>query len=148
MSKILSLFIILIGMIFSWRFFNTTPSIDTQTHAAIQSQLAILIEDTVKNKKPLSSDFKIERLVTSTINENMVSAQFSYQFNDIVDNTDTNKRETVTQSISGSALLAKTPSENNGLQKWVIQTIKTSKEAVVFNEGLVISSGSDENIVK
>lgn len=128
-------------MLATWYVFNSPTGISTQTHAAIQSQLAILIEETIKSKKPKSSDFQLDHLTTRSINENLISAQFSYKFNDLLPESNEDKTEQVTQSISGNALLARTPAEDGGLQKWVIQSIKTNQESVSFNDGLVISAG-------
>lgn len=80
---------------------------NTQIHAEIQSKLALLIEDTIKNKKPNSSDFEMNQMYTSAINENLVSAHFSYKFKDQMD-SGTPESEGVEQTISGYALLAKT----------------------------------------
>lgn len=134
-----SLIVLIAGLIWSWSLFNTTTKMNTQVHAEIQSKLALLIEDTIKNKKPHSSDFEMSQLYTSTINENLVSAHFSYKFKDILD-SDSTTEEAVEQNISGFALLAKTPSENPDLQKWVIQSIKTNQESVSFSEGLVVTA--------
>lgn len=145
MRKILGSIIILACLVITWRLFNTPSGIDTQTHAAIQSQLAILIEDTIKNKRPAFSDFKLERLTTQTINQDLISAQFSYKYSDILENNEEGDGQaTVTQSITGNALLARSPSENASIQRWVIQNINTNRESVSFEEGLVIVSGPDD----
>lgn len=146
MLKIVSLVTLIAGLVWTWTLFNSTSKMNTQTHAEIQSKLALLIEDTIKNKKPQSSDFQINQLYTSAINENLVSAHFSYQFKDILKNSsaaDNYSAESVEQSVTGYALLAKIPSENSDLQKWVIQSIKTSQETVNFSEGLAITAGSE-----
>ena len=146
MLKIVSLVTLIAGLVWTWTLFNSTSKMNTQTHAEIQSKLALLIEDTIKNKKPQSSDFQINQLYTSAINENLVSAHFSYQFKDILKNSsaaDNYSTESVEQSVTGYALLAKIPSENSDLQKWVIQSIKTSQETVNFSEGLAITAGSE-----
>ncbi len=139
MVKIISLVILLVGLVWSWSMFNSPSKMNTQIHAEIQSKLAILIEDTIKNKKPNSSDFEMNQMYTSAINENLVSAHFSYKFKDKMD-AGTPEAEGIEQSISGYALLAKTPSENADLQKWVVQSIKTNQESVSFDEGLVVTA--------
>lgn len=144
MLKIVSLIVLIAGMIWSWSLFNTTSKVNTQVHAEIQSKLALLIEDTIKNKKPHSSDFEMNQLYTSAINENLVSAHFNYKFKDILD-AETATEEVVEQNISGYALLAKTPSENPDIQKWVIQSIKTNQESVSFDEGLVVTADTSSN---
>lgn len=139
MFKIISLIILLVGLVWSWSMFNSPSKMNTQIHAEIQSKLALLIEDTIKNKKPNSSEFEMNQMYTSAINENLVSAHFSYKFKDKMDEG-TPEAEGVEQSISGYALLAKTPSENPDLQKWVVQSIKTNQESVSFDDGLVVTA--------
>ena len=62
MLKIVSLVTLIAGLVWTWTLFNSTSKMNTQTHAEIQSKLALLIEDTIKNKKPQSSDFQINQL--------------------------------------------------------------------------------------
>lgn len=142
MVKIIGLIVLIAGIVWSWSMFNSPSNMNTQLHAEIQSKLAILIEDTIKNKKPNSSEFEMKQMYTSTINENLVSAHFSYKFKDKMD-AGTPEAEGVEQSITGYALLAKTPSENTEVQKWVIQSIKTDQESVTFNEGLSVTANAN-----
>lgn len=139
MFKVISLVILIAGMVWTWSLLNSPSKMSTQIHAEIQSKLAILIEETIKTKKPHSTDFEMNQMYTSAVNENLVSAHFSYKFKDQIKSED-NSAEGVEQSISGYALLAKTPSENPDLQKWVIQSIKTNQETVSFAEGMVVTA--------
>lgn len=139
MFKVITLVVLVAGMVWTWTLLNSPAKMSTQLHAEIQSKLAILIEDTIKAKKPQSSDFQMNQIYTNAINENLVSAHFSYKFKDIMKN-DVDNAEGVEQSITGYALLAKTPSENTEQQKWVIQSIKTNQESVSFSEGMVVTA--------
>lgn len=143
MKKIIGFVFVLVSLIASWYLFNKPANIDTQTHAAIQSQLAILIEETIKAKKPQSSHFALNHLSTNSLNEGLISAQFSYKFDDELPANGEESKDSVTQTISGNALLAKVPSEDGQVQKWVIQSIKTNQESVSFDQGLVITA--DDN---
>ncbi len=143
MFKVITLVVFVAGMIGTWFLLNSPAKMSTQLHAEIQSKLAILIEETIKTKKPQSSDFQMNQMYTNAINENLVSAHFSYQFKDIM-NSDADSAEGVEQSITGYALLAKTPSENAEQQRWVIQSIKTNQESVSFSEGIVVTT--DESV--
>lgn len=133
-----SFVVLIIGVIWSWILFNSKSSLSTQIHAEIQSKLAILIEDTLKSKKPNSSNFELRQMYTTAINENLISAQFSYKYSDLMNSE--NKNDSVDQIITGTALLAKTPSETSQ-QKWVVQSVKTSQESIDFNEGLAVTAG-------
>lgn len=143
MVKVIGLIILVAGLGWTWSLLNSPSQMNTQIHAEIQSKLAILIEETIKAKKPNSSDFEMNQMYTSAINENLVSAHFSYKFKDLVESADEGN-EGVEQSITGYALLAKTPSENSDLQKWVIQSIKTNQQSVSFADGMTINADGKE----
>lgn len=143
MYKVVSFIVVCASLIWSWTLFNSDSKINTQIHAEIQSKLAILIEETIKSKKPHSSSFELNKMYTSAINENLISAHFSYKFKDKLDSSDEAAAEDVEQNISGYALLEKTPSENQEVQKWVIQSIKTNTETVSFTDGLVVTATPD-----
>lgn len=140
MFKLISFLCVLAGAVWTWSLFNSTSKVSTQIHAEIQGKLAILIEETIKTKKPHSSDFELNQMYTSAINENLVSAHFNYKFKDQLTAEGTSS-EAIEQNISGYALLAKTPSENKDVQKWVVQSIKTNQESVSFSDGLVVTAG-------
>lgn len=140
MFKVITLIVLIAGMIGTWTLLNSPAKMSTQLHAEIQSKLAVLIEETIKTKKPQSSDFQMNQMYTNALSDELVSAHFSYKFKDIMP-SENNNAEGVEQSITGYALLAKTPSENSELQKWVIQSIKTNQESVSFSEGMTVTAG-------
>ncbi len=142
MLKIVSFIFVLATVIWTWTLFNSKSSLTTQIHAEIQSKLAVLIEDTIKNKKPNSANFELKQIYTHAINEDLISAQFSYQYDEKII-TDGEENTTV-QTMSGTANLVKTPTENSTLQKWVIQSVQTNQESVQFNDPLIINAGSTE----
>lgn len=139
MVKIIGLIGLVAGLLWTWTLLNSPSKMSTQLHAEIQSKLAILIEETIKAKKPNSSDFELSQMYTSAINDDLVSAHFSYKFKDLI-KSEQDSTEGVEQSITGYALLAKTPSENPDLQKWVIQKITTNQQSVSFNDGMVVTA--------
>lgn len=133
-----------IALSWTWFLFNSKNSIGVDIHAGIQSKLAILIEDTIKKNKPNSSDFQILQLYTEKIDDNRISAKFSFKYSDTLE-----ENEKTTQTLSGEAILNKGLSENPDVQKWIVQSVKTSSAGLEFEEGLVISSDgkSDDNLV-
>lgn len=141
MVKILSLLIFIAAFILSWCAFNSKSSLGIDIHAGIQSKLTLLIEDTVKAKRPNSENFKLIKMYTQKIDDLKVLAHFSYEFQDQMPTTESNSLvEKVTQKIAGSAVLAKSVSEDPTIQKWVIQSVKTGTETVDFKDGLTITS--------
>ena len=141
MVKILSLLIFIAAFVLSWCAFNSKSNLGIDIHAGIQSKLTLLIEDTVKAKRPNSENFKLIKMYTQKIDDLKVLAHFSYEFQDQMPATESNAVvEKVTQKIAGSAVLAKSVSEDPSIQKWVIQSVKTGTETVDFKDGLNITS--------
>lgn len=143
MYKVVSFIVVCASLVWSWTLFNSNSKMSTQVHAEIQSKLAILIEDTIKAKKPNSSHFELNKMYTSAINENLISAHFSYKFKDHLNSSEDSPTEDVEQNISGYALLEKAPSEDKETQKWVIQSIKTNTESLSFADGMVVTAASE-----
>lgn len=135
MIKLFSFFVFVAAFVWSWFLFNSKSSIGVDIHAGIQSKLAILIEDTIKNKRPNSSDFHLVRISTEKLDENRISAKFSFKYDDKLE-----ENEKTTQTLDGEAILSKGLSENPEVQKWIVQSVKTSSSGLEFKEGLVISS--------
>lgn len=141
MIKLLSFFVFVAAFLWTWVLFNTKNSIGIDIHAGIQSKLAVLIEETIKKSKPNSSDFQLLQIYTEKLDDNRISAKFSFQYDDKMEES-----EKTTQTLNGEAILNKGLSENPEVQKWIVQSVKTSSSGLEFKEGLVISSDgkSDE----
>ena len=135
MIRVLSFFMFVGAFLWTWFLFNSSSSIGVDIHAGIQSKLAILIEDTIKKNKPNSSDFQLLKIYTEKIDDNRISAKFAFQYDEMLE-----AEEKTTQTLTGEAILSKGLSENPEVQKWIIQSVKTSATNLEFREGLVISS--------
>ena len=138
MIKIVSLFIFLASFVWTWSLLTTKSTIGIDVHAGIQSKLAILIQDSIKAKKPNSSNFSIQRLYTEKMDDNKIKAYFSYRYFDVLE-----EQEEVEQTLTGEAILNRGLSEDPKIQKWVIQSVKTDVNSVSFKEGLVITSDGE-----
>ena len=130
MIKIFSFVLFVSAFIWTWCLFNSPSQMGTDIHAGIQSKLTILIEDTVKAKRPSMTNFRLNKMYTERMDDSKVKANFSYQFDE----------DNATQTISGEAVLTKALSEDPAVQKWVLQTVKTGGDVVEFKDGLTISS--------
>lgn len=135
MIRLLSFCMFTAAFMWTWFLFNSHNSIGVDIHAGIQSKLGILIEETIKRNKPNSTDFQLLKIYTEKLDENRISAKFSFQYDDKLD-----ENEKTTQILTGEAILNKGLSENPEIQKWIIQSVKTSATNLEFREGLVISS--------
>lgn len=131
MIKIFSFVLFVSALIWTWWLFNSPSQMGTDIHAGIQSKLTLLIEDSIKAKRPSMTNFQLNKMFTEKMDDNKVKAHFSYQF-DEADQT--------TQTITGDAILTKALSEDPNIQKWVLQSVNTGGDLVEFKEGLTISS--------
>lgn len=112
-----------------------------EIHAGIQSKLTLLIEDTLKSKKPSLSDFKLIKMYTTKIDDQKVSANFAYEYTEALPAESVSATaEVVTQNVSGEAILIRGLSEDKSVQKWVLQSVKTDAQTVDFKDGILISS--------
>lgn len=135
MIKLVSLLIFVIAFALSWLTFNSHSGIGIDIHAGIQSKLAMMIEDTLKTKKPNAIDFVLTKMHTEKIDDNKIKAAFSYKYNEKLE-----EKELAQQMISGETILSRTASEDPNIQKWIVQSIKTGASKIEFKEGTVITS--------
>lgn len=135
MMKIISLLLFIGAFVWTWSLLTSKNAIGIDVHAGIQSKLALLIEDTIKAKRPNSSDFQLNQIYTEKLDDNKIKAYFSYKFSDSLED-----QEKTEQMISGQAILDRTLSEDPKIQKWVISSVKTDSNNVEFKEGIVITS--------
>ncbi len=136
MKKIVSLVVFIAALAWTWNIINSTPAIGFETHVGIQGKLTDLIKNTIMAKRPLAKDVTVNKLWTEPLTENKVRAVFSYQFTEL--NPETN--EETFQIIDGVAELHRELSDVDGVDKWVLQSVKTTNDAVVFSEGSVITN--------
>ncbi len=141
MKKIVSLVVFIAALIWTWNVVHTTEAIGFETHSGIQMKLADLIKETLASKKPHAKDLTIQRLWTETLTDNKVRAVFSYKFVDISEGG-----EALEQVIEGEAVLHREPSEDSKIDKWTLQSVKTTNDFVTFTEGSVVTPGSETEV--
>lgn len=141
MKKIVSLVVFTAALAWTWNIINSTPAIGFETHVGIQEKLTDLIRQTIVTKRPHAKEIVINKLWTEPVNENKVHAVFSYQFTELNPET----QEETFQIIDGEADLHRELSEVDGVDKWVLQSVKTTNDAVVFTEGSVITNETPNN---
>jgi hypothetical protein len=140
MAKILSVFFFMLAFAWTWMSFREKSDLGIEVHAGIQSKLALLIEDTIRTKRPQSEKFKLTRMQTEKIDDNKVSAFFTYEFQDKTSATEGEPDELIVQKISGTAILVRSLSEDPQVQKWALQSVKTGVESLDYQEGLVVDA--------
>ena len=112
MIKLVSFIVFIAAFVWTWFLLNSHDKISMATHAGIQSKFMILIEESVKAAKPNSSDFEILNIYTEKIDDNQISAHFSYKYMDQLQD-----QEKVSQSLAGEAVLYRSLSENRGKKR-------------------------------
>lgn len=139
MKKIVSLIVFVAALVWTWNVIHTSEAVGFETHSGIQLKLAELIKNTLASKKPNAKDLAITRLWTESLGENKVRAVFAYKF---VDTSESG--EALEQVIEGEAVLYREPSEDESVDKWTLQSVKTTNDIVVFTEGSTITPGETE----
>lgn len=137
MVKIVSLILFVTAFVWTWFLFNSESKIGQATHAGIQSKLMTFIEESVKSARPGSSQFKILNIYTQALDDNQISAHFTYKYVEQLEN-----QEQASQTMTGEALLYRGLSENPKEDKWIAKSIKTSNSSIEFQQGLVITPDS------
>lgn len=136
MKKIVSLVVFIAALVWTWNVIHTSQAVGFETHSGIQVKLAELIKNTLATKKPHAKDLAITRLWTEAVGDNKVRAVFAYKFIDTAEGG-----EALEQVIEGEAVLHREPSEDADVDKWTLQSVKTTNDIVVFTEGSTITPG-------
>jgi hypothetical protein len=134
MKKIISLIVFAVALIWTWNIIHSTQAIGFETHSGIQQKLADLIKQTIMTKKPEAKDLQITRLWTESLNDNKVRAVFAYRFTEPSD-----AGEATEQSIEGEAILHREASEDQNIDKWTLQSVKTTNDYLTFSEGSTVT---------
>jgi hypothetical protein len=138
--KILSLFFFTVLLIWSWNVSTRTPAVDFATHASIQNKLIEFIQNYIQQKKPNITDYKIQKIWTETVNEKEVKATFRHSFSEVVDG------EKSTSEVESQMVLRRVEDvvneQGESLENWQIVHSKTTSDAIQFEDGLIITSGS------
>lgn len=134
MKKLISLFIFACAMSWTWSVIHSNEAIGFETHSGIQVKLTELIQATLTAKKPNAKDLAVHKMWTEAMSDNKVKAIFEYSFLEASEDG-----EMIEQIIAGEAVLYREPSEQPNIDKWVLQSVETTNDSVVFTEGSVIT---------
>lgn len=134
MIKFFSFVLFGAAMVWSWFLFHSQPTISLATHAGIQSKFIQLIESSVKAARPNSTQFEILNIYTQKIDDNQVSAHFTYRYTDQIE-----EQEKVQQVMSGEAVLARGLAENPEEDRWVIKSVKTDNNSLEYQQGITVN---------
>ncbi len=140
--KYLSVIVFAVLLTSTWYIINSEAAVPLETHAGIQARMSQLIVDTVKAKKPSATNIEIQQLWTEPYGSGTpvrVKAHFTYRFTEpSADNGN------VSSVIEGEGLLEKKGDDESGFDRWTLTDVKTNNDAVIFEQALVITTGSSE----
>ena len=131
--KYLSVIFFVVAMIWTWNLIHSTPAVSFETHSGIQERLAGILEETIKTKKPDSTDIKIEKIWTELLMGGRVKAHFSYSFKSPVEGG-----TLVETKIEGEGILDRKEDDGSGMDRWILSEIKTNSDSMVFDDPLVV----------
>ena len=138
MKKIISLLVFTAALVWTWNLVNSSQAIGFETHSGIQQKLSTLIQETIQKKKPEAHDFQIIRLWTESMNDNKIRAVFAYKF--LEGTTDSAE-----QTLEGEAILHREVSEDPKQDKWTLQSVKTTRDSVIFAEGSEVNPSTPDS---
>lgn len=135
--KYISLIVFTAALIWTWHVIHNNSGISFETHSGIQEKLAVLISETIKAKKPNSSDILIEKIWTEVLSDKKVKAFFIYSFKD------SSESGLVTSQIKGEGILERQESDDPQVDKWSLTQVKTSSDLIQFDDSTIITAGSE-----
>jgi hypothetical protein len=95
-----------------------------------------VIADTVKLKKSDATDILVSKIWTEPATEGKVKAHFTYSFK-----APTSEGAMTESEISGEGMLEHQSDDGSGFDRWKLYEIKTTSDAIKFDEALVITTG-------
>lgn len=135
--KYLSVVVFAILLTWTWTVINNIPSVSFETHTAIQSKVAQIIEETIKSKKPEALNVVIDQIWTENLSDNSLIAHFSYKYKENSASTG------VTESkLTGTGKLDRLEDDGSGVDRWKLYQIKTSNDSITFEDALVVATES------
>lgn len=134
--KYVSLVLFTIALAWTWNLVHTTSDISFETHSGIQEQLAILITDTIKAKKPTASEIVVQKIWTEVLSNDKVKAFFIYSFKD---NSETG---IVSSEIRGNGILERKGVTTEGNDHWVLTDVHASSDAIQFEDATIVTGSA------
>lgn len=141
MKKYTSVIVFIIFGTLLWQYANHPRAITQEIHHAIQSKVAELITNDVRKRYPDASQFQIEKLVSSEMNDNKVKVSFSFSYTDPTTQSQINQQ--------GEAVFHREKSDEIGKTLWKMQSKSLTQNEVIFTEDEIVtpehSASNDAN---
>jgi hypothetical protein len=137
--KYISTLTFLVAMIASWGMIQNYDAQPFYTHAGIKDRLIEIIKDTIKQKRPNSSDIEIVKISTENLSEHKIKANFSFNYSEGSGTDQSTKSQ-----IDGTALLERQAQQEDDRDRWSLSEVKTTNDAVIFERDLIITPEKDK----
>lgn len=137
--KYLSVLFFTCALAWTWSIVHSKSEISFETHSGIQEKLAIIIQETVKAKKPTASDIVVEKIWTEVIATGKVRASFVYAFKDA------SEQGLISTKIHGQAVLDRKETSEDGNDQWTLSQFQTSSDAIEFDDATIVTGNPNSN---
>lgn len=135
MNKFWGVLAFALCLVASWYMIHAPAAIGSETHIGIQTQMRDMILTSVAKKHPEAKNVRIVKLWTENLDTNKVRAVFQYAF----DESTPGVTALQPHSVEGEAVLHREPSDDARLDRWALQSVKTTSDQIDFDEGSVIT---------
>lgn len=139
--KYLSVIVFIGLMSWTWAKIHGEAPVSFETHAAIQSKLAVLLQEAIQQKKPEAAELVVERVWTEDMTNGHVKAHFVYSFSETA-SADASSAKT---TVNGEGLLERMPDDGSGFDRWSLKEIKTTNNAVLFEQEMIVTPEDSPN---
>lgn len=136
--KIVSVIVLLVALIGSWRVAYSMRPIAESVHLGIQQDLKIIITDYIQKRLPEAKNIKFEKFWTETVRKNKVKAFFVYSFED-----SSTENGAIRTQIEGNATLNKAAETEEEIT-WNFDELQIKDNHVEFIEPIQIKAGVND----
>jgi hypothetical protein len=138
--KYLSLIVFALGLSWTWNIIHSRAEVPLQTHYIIQSKLREILAEAISKQKPNATQLTINSLWTESLKKDRIKAHLEYSF------AEPSESGSVKTRISAYVILQKNSpevTEADGLETWALSEVKATNDAVIFEEGLLVTPGDE-----
>ena len=117
----------------TWFLVKTANDQRLGLHEKLQVEVEELIHNMLAARRPGAKNVRVHQVWTQNINPQTIKVFFNYSFEE------TANEESVSQTISGHAILREIRHESYAIPTWTMADIATENSQMVFQNGIVIT---------
>lgn len=134
--KIVSMVVLMVALIGSWRVAYSMRPVSESVHLGIQQDLKVIITEYIQKRLPSAKNIKFDKFWTETVRKNKVKAFFVYSFED----NNTESGGSVRTQIEGFATLNKAQETEEEIT-WNFDELQIKDNQVEFIDPIQIKAG-------